>query len=137
MLAIALVVQKIIMSQMNDILQECGKQLTMTLVNYHESQIAQYTQLAEERITTGNQIVLLEYITMVTNTSVLIENAIQELLNEITVTSKRLRKRLATNCTTNKAKKLKPDNPAAITNESKSNQSNLESRKDQLQKNEE
>ena len=35
--------------QWNDILRECGKKLTMTIINYHENQIAKYTQLAEDQ----------------------------------------------------------------------------------------
>ena len=49
------------------------EKLTMTLINYHENQIAKYTQLPEDQITTGNQIVLPEYITMVPNTPVMMK----------------------------------------------------------------
>ena len=76
----------------NDILHDCGRQLTLTLVNHHQSQIAELEQLAEETITNGNQIVLPEFITEVPDTPERIENAIQELLCEITLTSRRLRK---------------------------------------------
>ena len=92
----------------NDILHDCGRKLTLTLVNHHQSQIAELEQLAEETITNGNQIVLPEFITEVPDTPERIENAIQELLCEITVTSRRLRKRPPTSTTPRASKKAKP-----------------------------
>ena len=60
----------------NNILHDCGWQLTLTLINHHQGQIAELQQLAEETITNDNQIVLPEYITKIPDTPVRIENAI-------------------------------------------------------------
>lgn len=76
----------------NNILHDCGWQLTLTLINHHQGQIAELQQLAEETVTNDNQIVLPEYITKIPDTPVRIENAIQDLLCKITLTNKRLRK---------------------------------------------
>ena len=91
----------------NNILQDCGRQLTLTLINYHQGQIVELEQLAEETITNGNQIVLPEFITEVPDTPARIENAIQDLLCEITLTNKRLRKRPPSKTTTSASKKAK------------------------------
>ena len=60
----------------SNILHDCGWQLTLTLINHHQGQIAKFKQLAEETITNGNQIDFPEYITEVPDTPVRIENAI-------------------------------------------------------------
>ena len=91
----------------NNILQNCGRQLTLTLINYHQVQIVELKQLAEETITNGNQIVLPEFITEVPNTPARIKNAIQDLLCEITLTNKRLRKRPPSKTISSASKKLK------------------------------
>ena len=98
-----------LVTKWSEILQNCGRQLTLTLINYHENQITEYQRLAEERITNGTQMILPEYITSVPNISVMIEDAIQDLLCEITVTTKRLRKRPPANSTPKQSKKSKTD----------------------------
>ena len=98
-----------LVSKWNEILQNCGRQLTLTLINYHENQIAEHQRLAEERIMHGNQMILPEFITSVPDIPVKIENAFQDLLCEISITTKRLRKRPSTNPTP-KSKKTKVDN---------------------------
>ena len=96
-------------NKLNDILHDCGWQFTLTLINYHQSQIAEFELLAEETITNGNQIVLPEFIAEVPDTPERIENAIQELLCEISLTSRRLRKRPPISTTPRASKKAKPD----------------------------
>ena len=91
----------------NNILQDCGRQLTLTLIKYRQGQIAKLEQLAEERITNSNQIVLPEFITEVPDTPARIENAIQDLFCEITLTNKRLRKRPPSKTTSSASKKGK------------------------------
>ena len=88
------------------ILQDCGRNLTLTLINYHQGQIASFEQLAEETILNGTQMILPEYITGFPNIPVRIENSLQDLLCEVTVSAKRLRKRPPNN--TNNTIKVNP-----------------------------
>ena len=90
------------------ILQDCGRNLTLTLINYHQGQIASFEQLAEETILNGTQMILPEYITEFPDIPVKIENSLQDLLCEVTVSAKRLRKRPPNN-TNNNTKKCKPN----------------------------
>ena len=73
-------------------LQDCGRNLTLTLINHHQDQIASFEQLAEETILSGTQMILPEYITEFPDIPVKIENSLQDLLCEVTVSAKRLRK---------------------------------------------
>ena len=62
--------------------------LTVTIVNYIRRQIASIEQLAEEIILNGTQMMLPEYITEFPDIPVKIENSLQDLLCEVTVSPK-------------------------------------------------
>ena len=78
------------------ILKECGLKLTRLLVDHHQSQIAQNEQLAEDVITKANDLIIPEFISSNPDVITTIENSIQKLLNETTITAKRFRKRKRT-----------------------------------------
>ena len=86
------------------ILQNCGRNLALTLINYRQGQIASFEQLAEETILNGTQMTLPEYITEFPDIPVRIENSLQDLLCEVTVSAKRLRKRPPNNTNNNTIK---------------------------------
>ena len=76
----------------NDILQECSKQLTLQLVQFHQEQIVQLEQRAESIITDASHHLLPEYITNVPNISNLIESTIEEILCEVSLLNRNLKK---------------------------------------------
>ena len=76
---------KALEDEWHSILQDCGQKLTRTLFNYHQGQIATYEQLAKETILNGTQMILPEYITKFPNIPVKMENSLQDLLCEVSV----------------------------------------------------
>ena len=68
----------ILQRKWNDILQECSKQLTLQLVQFHQEQIVQFEQRAEAIITDASHHLLPEYITNVPNILNMIESTIEE-----------------------------------------------------------
>ena len=84
------------------ILQDCAKQLTLALVNYHHSQIVHHEQHAASVISNASHIIIPEHITNVPEIPEMIETTIQDLICESSLLSRNLRKGSSNN---------KPPNP--------------------------
>ena len=98
----------------NDILQECSKQLTLQLVQFHQEQIVQFEQRAESIITDASHHLLPEYITNVPNIPNMIESTIEELLCEISLLNRNLKKRPSPPSNKTPQQKRSKNNPPGI-----------------------
>ena len=74
------------------ILKECTKQLTMTLVKFHQGQAAHQKQLAETLIHNVSHTIIPEYITTVPDITSKIESSIDELMCETSLIDKKILK---------------------------------------------
>ena len=101
--------------QWNSILTSCSKQLMLTLIKFHQGKVQQHEHLAETIINDATHMIIPEYITTVPNNAQLIESRIDDLLCEMSLLDRKLRKR-PTPSTANKkpkAKKQKVSDPVA------------------------
>ena len=98
------------------ILQDCARQLTKTLVQYHHGQIAHQEQLSETVITNASQMIIPEHIVNVPDIPERIESAIQDLC-ETSLISKHLKKRSSTSKTPLQAKKKNTTDNETSSNE--------------------
>ena len=93
------------------ILKDCTKQLTMTLVKFHQGQAAHQEQLAETLIHNASHIIIPEYITTVPDITSKIESSIEELMCETSLIDKKFRKRPHPTTKTKTTKKQKLYHP--------------------------
>ena len=93
------------------ILKDCTKQLTMTLVKFHQGQAAHQEQLAETLIHNASYIIIPEYITTVPDITSKIESSIEELMCETSLIDKKFCKRPHPTTKTKTTKKLYHPHP--------------------------
>ena len=95
------------------ILKDCTRQLTMTLVKFHQGQAAHQEQLAETLIHNASHTIIPEYITNVPDITSKIESSIEELMCETSLIDKKFRKRPHPTTKTKTTKKQKTIPPSS------------------------
>ena len=100
--------------QWNNILTSCSKQLMVTLIKFHQGQVQHHEHLAETIINEATHMIIPEYITTVPDVAQLIESKIDDLLCEMSLLDRKLRKR-PTPSKANRlpTKKMKVSDPVA------------------------
>ena len=95
------------------ILKDYTRQLTMTLVKFHQGQAAHQEQLAETLIHNASHTIIPEYITTVPDITSKIESSIEELMCETSLIDKKFRKRPHPTTKTKTTKKQKTIPPSS------------------------
>jgi len=81
-------------------LMECGNKLTRILIDFHKDQILHFEELAQDTIMKGSQIIIPEFVTNIPDITNMIEQAIENLLCETSMTGKRIKSHQKRNLTT-------------------------------------